>query len=198
MHRLEAAVTRPQAAAHAADGAQRDDQEQAGRSNPGELVQRRCRLQVLDDGSVGRHEAADMHDNRAQRAPAQERVQAQRQESRRRGVARPHRHAAQRDAGKAAGEAGQLREFPDQARMAGERGHRGQCDEPRAPECVARIVWEVTQPHRAILLRRGEVLRPVNGLGRWAIFTAKAMPISEKRGSMMFSQCAGLDRATLE
>lgn len=26
-----------------------------------------------------------------------------------------------------------------------------------------------------------------------AIFTAKAIPISEKRGSMMFSQCAGLD-----
>ena len=136
---LKASMACPETAPQRAVREEHEQDEQEGRRDAGELIKRSGGLEILENGVVGEHQAADMKRRQNERRVTDRGVQAQGQKRRRLRVPWPDRSAAEENAGKGGCQAGPLGKLPRRTDEAGNRGESEQHDERAAQEGGAPI-----------------------------------------------------------
>jgi len=111
MHGLEVPVSRPELPASCSSGRHGEKQQGEQRQDPGVLVARGGRLEVLDDAVIGAERQSDVESRRSERYPAEELVTAQPQGLDGTGP-RPHREHAENEAARDRAEAQGLCDLP--------------------------------------------------------------------------------------
>ena len=124
VRRLEVAVAVPEAPAHRRQRGDDQCEEHEEAYDSRQLVQRRSGFQILDDRAVGHHRQKDVERGCTEGDPAQHFVAAERKQSRRRRLSRPHRAAAQGEAGEGTRKPQDFRALPAELREAGEDRQR--------------------------------------------------------------------------
>jgi len=120
VRRLKVSVAMPETPAHRRQRGYDQYEEHGEAYDSRQLVQRRRGFQILDDRAVGHHRQKDMERGCAEGDPAQHFVAAERKQSRRRRLPRPHGAAAQGEAGERSCKPQNFRAFPAELREAGE------------------------------------------------------------------------------